>query len=209
MPEETTGSSDGGENVTTLVHGKEVPGVAHWVGIVAGNVEKYHGVGETDEERQADAERRQLDPNEAPDEVVEFNGNLLTTAGLTRLVSRLLSNTDLAVGNTTARIGVGDGSTAAAIGDTDLSAAATGSHRQFEIMQATFPSQAAAVMTLKSIFTTGEANFAWNEWCIDIGAATVTAGTTVNACMLNRKVISLGTKVSTSAWTFTVTITFS
>lgn len=142
-----------------------------------------------------------------PYDTVESVGNLLTTAGLTRLVSRLMANTDIALANTTARLGVGDGSTAAAVGDTDLSAAAGSTHRYFNPMDASNPSQAAGVLTAVSTFASANGNFAWAEWGIDIGTATVTGGTTVNACLFNHKVQSLGTKVSGSSWVATATIT--
>src|SRR6476660_6136595 len=54
-----------------------------------------------------------------PDEVVEVEGNLLTTAGLTRLTALLTaSGGTQAVTNTSARIGVGNSSTAEAVGQT-------------------------------------------------------------------------------------------
>jgi hypothetical protein len=37
----------------------------------------------------------------------------------------------------------------------------------------------------------------------------VSAGTTVNACMFNRKVASLGTKANPAVWALTATITIS
>lgn len=164
---------------------------------VHGTVRKYDGAN-ADERARA---------GEAPDSVLEFDGNLLTTAGLTRISSLILGAGGQAATNTSARIGVGDGTTAAAVGDTDLSAAAGSTHRQFEVMVATYPSSAAGVMTFQATFLTSEANFHWQEWGIDIGTPTVTAGTTVNATLLNHKVIDLGTKTSASAWTFMVTIT--
>lgn len=144
-----------------------------------------------------------------PYETVERAGNLLTTAGLDR-ITKLLLNTGspTALGNTTCRLGVGDSSTAAAIGQTDLQASSGSTHRWFQVMDATFPTQANGLMTFKATFATGDGNFAWAEWCVDIGTATVTSGNTVNACMLNRAVQSLGTKVSGS-WALTATITLS
>jgi len=166
---------------------------------VRATIHKYEGV-DADERAVADVDRQLADA------LSEFAGNLLTTAGLTRLMN-LFTAAGQAMTNTSARLGVGDGTTAAAVGDTDLSALAGSTHRQFEIMQATYPSVSGGVVTLQVIFTTGEANFHWQEWGIDIGTPTVTAGTTVNATLVNHKVIDLGTKTSAAAWTFTVTIT--
>lgn len=141
-----------------------------------------------------------------PYEVVEKAGNLLTTAGLGRLTSLLIGAGGQAATNTATRLGVGNSATAAAVGQTDLQASAGSSNRQFQVMDATYPQQSAGVVTVKSTFATGEANFVWNEWGIDIGTPTVAAGTTVAALLLNRAVQSLGTKVSGS-WVLTATIT--
>lgn len=145
----------------------------------------------------------------APYEVVEAVGNLLTTAGLNRLTSLMIGAGGQAATATAARLGVGNSTTAAAVGQTDLQAAAGAANRQFKIMDATYPQQSNGALTFKSTFATGEANFAWQEWCVDIGAPTVADGTTVNALMLNRKVESLGTKTSAGTWALTATITIS
>lgn len=149
---------------------------------------------------------RMLNHFVAPYEVRYSYGNLLTTAGLNRLTSLLNGAGGQAATNTATRLGVGNSNTAAAVGQTDLQAAAGAGNRQFKVMDATFPSQSNGVLTAKATYPTGEANFVWNEWCLDIGAPTVADGTTVNALMLNRKVESLGTKASGS-WALTVTVT--
>lgn len=140
----------------------------------------------------------------APYEIVEDEGNLLTTAGLNRITSLIIGGGGQAYNNANTRIGVGNSNTAAAVGQTDLQAAAGASNRQFKVMDATYPQQSNGVITAKSTFATGEANFAWEEWCLDNGTAD---GTTVTAVMLNRKVTALGTKTSASAWAFTIAIT--
>jgi hypothetical protein len=143
-----------------------------------------------------------------PYETVEVVGNLLTTAGLQRLTNLLIGAGGTALTNTTARIGVGDSSTAAAVGQTDLQAAAGSTHRWFQVMDATFPTAVNGLVTLRATFATGDGNFVWAEVCSDIGTATVTSGNTVNATMLNRFVQALGTKASGS-WVLTETITLS
>jgi len=144
-----------------------------------------------------------------PYEVVEAEGNLLTTAGLNRITSLIIAAGGQAATNTSARLGVGNSTTAAAVGQTDLQAAAGAANRQFKIMDATYPTQSNGVLTFKSTFPTTEANFAWEEWCVDIGTPTVADGTTVNALMLNRKVQALGTKTSAGTWALTATVTLS
>jgi hypothetical protein len=144
-----------------------------------------------------------------PYEIIEHHGNLLTTAGLNRITSLIIAAGGQAPTNTSARLGTGNSSTAEAVGQTDLQAAAGSANRWFQIMDATFPTQANGVLTFKSTFATGDGNYAWNEWCVDVGTPTVTSANTVNALMLNRKVASLGTKASGASWAFTATITLS
>lgn len=144
-----------------------------------------------------------------PLEVVEAPGNLLTTAGLTRITSLITAAGGQGATNTSARLGVGNSATAAVVGQTDLQASAGAANRWFQTMDATFPSTSAGVITFKSTVGTADGNFAWAEWCVDIGTPTVSTGTTVNATMLNRAVQSLGTKTSAGTWALTATITLS
>lgn len=144
-----------------------------------------------------------------PDDTAEAANNLITTAGLTRITSLIIAGGGQAATNTAARIGAGNGSTAAAVGDTDLSAAAGSANRWFQIMDATYPQVAAGAITFRSTWASADGNFQWNEWGVDIGTPTVTSSNAVAATLLNRKVASLGTKVSGAAWTLTATLTLS
>jgi hypothetical protein len=145
-----------------------------------------------------------------PDDQAYCADNLVVTAGLNRVGDLIIAAGGQAPTNTSARIGAGNGAGTAAVGDTDLSAAAGSANRWFQIMDATFPSRAGAVLSFKSTFGTADGNFAWNEWGIDIGTPTVTSGATVNATLLNHKTsAALGTKASGATWAFTVTITLS
>jgi hypothetical protein len=143
-----------------------------------------------------------------PFEVVEADGNLLTTAGLNRITSLIIAAGGQGATNTATRLGVGNSAAAEAVGQTDLQASAGSTNRWFQTMDATYPQQANGVLTFKSTFATGDGNFVWAEWCVDIGAPTVTSGNTVNANMLNRKVQALGTK-AVGSWVLTATITLS
>jgi hypothetical protein len=98
--------------------------------------------------------------------------------------------------NANAHLGVGDSATAFAATQTDLQAAA---NKLRKAMDATYPTRAANVLTFRSTFATGDANFAWQEWAVFNAS---TAGT-----MFNRKVESLGTKTSAQSWQLTVTLT--
>lgn len=147
-------------------------------------------------------------PMPRPVEVVTGKNNLLVNAGIDRLEDLLIGAGGTAYNNGNSRIGVGDSNTGAVASQTDLQALAGSTHRQFEVMDATFPSRASETVTWRSTFTSLEANFAggWQEWCIDNGTA---AGTTITTPMLNRKVTSLGTKASGTVWQFTATLTVS
>lgn len=142
-----------------------------------------------------------------PYEVVHTDGNLVTTAGWGRITTLLNAGTGNLIATATVRVGAGNGSTAAAIGDTDLSAAAGSTNRWFQTSTVTIPSS--PVIQAVAAFGTADGNFTWNEWCLDVGTATVSSGNTVNAVLLNRKVASNGTKASGQTWTATATITFS
>lgn len=150
------------------------------------------------------------DPIGEPYEVVEGQGNLLMYGGVSNLWQCLIGNgtgtggaTLTYFNNGNAHIGVGDGSTAEAATQTDLQ----GSNKTRKAMSATFPTHtdgttsASATVTFKSSFGSTDANHAWNEWGVFNGS---TGGR-----MLNRKVISLGTKSSGDTWNLTVTITIS
>jgi hypothetical protein len=72
-------------------------------------------------------------------------------------------------------------------------------------MAATYPQRSTNVLSFRSTFSTGEANFAWNEW----GIWNSTSTSDANANLLNRKVEdpSLGTKTSAQSWQITADIT--
>lgn len=144
-----------------------------------------------------------------PYEVVESPGNLLLTAGLNRLTSLLIGAGGQALTNTACRLGAGDSATAEAVGQTDLQAIAGSTHRWFQVMDATYPTQANGVVTFKSTFGTADGNFAWAEWGVDVAAPTVASSNAVGALLFNRKVAALGTKASGATWALTATVTIS
>lgn len=130
--------------------------------------------------------------------------NLLVNAGIARLEDLLIVAGGQGYNAANSRIGVGNSNTAAAASQTDLQAAAGAGNRQFKLVDQG-PTRASQTITWRATFASGEAQFAWQEWCIDVGTAD---GTTVTAPMLNRKVFTGGTKAA-AVWVFTVTITIS
>jgi hypothetical protein len=159
------------------------------------------------------------------DGVVEGDGNLLTSAGLTNLFSLWLGATGTAVNplriggvaSGGAVCGVGSTATAATTADVHLGGDGSSSTAWYQECDATFPTSALGVATLQATFGSSNANFAWNEWCWATGNGTVTAGATLasvyatgsSVAMVNHKIpaSSLGTKGSGASWVFTTTIT--
>jgi hypothetical protein len=135
-----------------------------------------------------------------PDEVLEDRGNLLLNAGITRLINLLTGAGGTAYNAANSRIGVGNSTTAAAAGQTDLQ----GASKYFKLVDSVTPS--GQTITWVATFGSSDGNFAWEEWGVDNGTA---SGATVTAPLLNRKVSAMGTKGSGSTWTITVTITIS
>jgi hypothetical protein len=146
-----------------------------------------------------------LEPEEG---TADAERNLLTTAGITRMLTLTVAGGGQGLTNTATRLGTGDGAGTAAVGDTDLSAVAGSTHRWFQVMDPTFPSVATNVLTAKASFGTADGNYAWNEWGLDVGTPTVTSGNTVAALLFNHKTsAALGTKGAGSTWALTVTVT--
>jgi len=138
-----------------------------------------------------------------PYEVYESEGNLLLTAGATRIFNLLAGNAVQALNAANSRIGVGNGVTAENVADTDLSAAAGAANRYFMTMDATYPLMSGATVQYAATWASANGNFVWAEWGIDAGA---TAGTTVTAPIINRKVDAMGTKAAGSTWSLTVSL---
>lgn len=148
-----------------------------------------------------------------PYDVYDKFGNLLTYGGMSCMWQTLIGNGTASAGqsltyfsNAQAALGSGDSNTAAAATQTDLQAA---TNKIKKAMDATYPlhtdatTSGAAVITFRSTFATGDANWAWQEWVI--GNSTTAA----TGRILNRAVASLGTKTSAASWVFTVTVTLS
>lgn len=147
---------------------------------------------------------------EPEDGVTEEPGNLLVTVGLTLITALIEGGAGTPFAHADAVVGVGAGTTTALIGDTALTDDNT-SNAYYQQADASYPSQAAGVMTCQCTFGTGVANYAWQEWCLATGSGGITAGTHLSAVassvtMLNHKVASLGTKSSGASWVFVATI---
>lgn len=145
-----------------------------------------------------------------PDDLAEAFGNLLTTAGLTRMFNLLHAAGGQGYNTANTAVGVGDnaGAVTALIGDTDLTGAATGStHRQWKNLASSGcsgPTLSAGQATYVAQYGSAEANFSWGEW--GIGQATADGTGAITGALLNHKIAALGTKVSSNVWTFTAVV---
>lgn len=145
-----------------------------------------------------------------PASIEKFEGNLLTTAGVTRIMSLLAGAGGQAADATHTLLGVGDTATAATTADTALGATAGSTHQYWMPMDATYPSVSGGVLTAKSTWASADGNFAWNEWGLQITSSAAAAGAAAGAgILLNHKIATMGTKASGSVWALTVTVTLS
>ncbi len=133
-----------------------------------------------------------------PSDVLAFEGNLLLNEGITALLNLLIGAAETNFSNANARIGVGNSNTAAVATQTGLQ----GASKAFKAMDATYPQVSNQTVTFRSTFTGSEGNFAWEEITV-VSAADDTGDN------LNRKVQSMGTKVSPAVWTVSLEITLS
>lgn len=123
----------------------------------------------------------------------------LTTAGVNHLLGLGLGEALTTFANANANLGVGGGAgatTAFAISQTDL----MGASKTRKVMDATFPSRATNVITSKSTFATGDANYTWDEFALFNAAS--------SGVMLHRGVsAAFFVKNSSTVAVLTVTLT--
>jgi hypothetical protein len=118
-----------------------------------------------------------------------------TTVGKQVLMSRVMGETTYNVfSNANAHIGVGNGTTAFDVAQTDLQ----GASKTRKAMESGYPTRSGAQLTFRSVFGTSDANYAWEE----VGIFNASSA----AQMLSRKVENKGTKASGATWTVTVTL---
>lgn len=137
-----------------------------------------------------------------PDEIVVREGNLLYNEGINEIWQLVAGTGGTAYSAANARIGISDDSTASVATGSDLDIPG-GNNEQFNIQESGYPlAGTGQQITFKSAFASGEANWAWNSWCVVNNTSDSTG------FMLNRKQESLGTK-SSGTWTLTVIISLS
>ncbi len=119
----------------------------------------------------------------------------LSTAGRDHIAGAIIGASLTSFANANAHLGVGNGVTAFAAAQTDLQ----GASKARKAQDATYPTQAANVLTFRSTFASADANFVWSE--VGLFNAS-TAGT-----MLSRVVSALGEKTAGSTFVLTLTLT--
>ena len=122
----------------------------------------------------------------------------ITNQGLEDLVAGLVGALSTAYNNANAHTGVGSGTTAFSKTHTDLQ----GASKARKAMDATYPTVTgtpAAIMTFRSTYETGDANFAWEEIAVFNASS--------SGRMAARVVSSQGTKTSAAVWQLTYTVT--
>jgi|SRR5206468_6029832 len=119
----------------------------------------------------------------------------LTNAGRDFYAQVATGATSNLFNNANANIGVGDGTTAFDVGQTNLQ----GTNKLRKAMDPSYPTTTGNQQVYKATFGPDEANFAWQEWGVFNAAS---AGV-----MQNRVVEYNGTKLSGQTWIFQVTLT--
>lgn len=128
-----------------------------------------------------------------PYEVVEAE-NMLLTPGATALLTALTGGSITAFSTANARLCVGNGSTAVAAGQTDL----TGASKTRKAVDSA-PLVSGRSVQFVATFLSAEANHDWTE----AGVANAASGGT----LLNRFLQAFGEKTSALQWTLTITCT--
>ena len=120
----------------------------------------------------------------------------LTATGALLLAQAVMNDSATFLNSSNSHLGVGDSNTAFASGQTDLQAA---TNKARKAMESGYPTRSSGALTFRSLFGTGDANWAWAEWGVFNASSSGT--------MFTRKVESLGTKTNTQSWQLTATVT--
>lgn len=127
------------------------------------------------------------------------DGNILVNAGINAMWTLVAGTGGTKFDNSNAYLGVGDSSTAASAGQTDLQASTNKLRKAMNVSYPTYGTSQKA--TWQSDFGSSEANYAWEEFAVFNASSSGT--------MLNRKVSAQGTKTAGQTWTLSLEITLS
>jgi len=146
---------------------------------------------------------RKFDENGILRNVVVAEGNILTNAGMGRLINLITGESGVEpLTAESVRLGVGDSNAAATVEDTDLS---EGSNQWFAEIDDGYPVVDGSTIVYRATFGVDDANFTWACWGLDVtDSPPATSGNTPNE-LFNRKVFNFGTK-SGGIWDLSVII---
>jgi hypothetical protein len=122
----------------------------------------------------------------------------LTQAGRNAIAAAIIDDSFTPFDNSNAYLGSGDSNTAFNAAQTDLQAS---SNKLRKGMEVGYPQRSTNVLTFRSLFGTGDANWNWLEWGVFNAAS--------SGVMLSRKQEDLGTKTSAQSWLLTAELTVS
>lgn len=131
-----------------------------------------------------------------PDEIVYDTQNIVLDSGANEMLKLITGTGGSAFSAANSYIYVGTDSTAENSAQTGV--LASGSNRAYARLESGYPIVEGRQMIFQAAFGDSEANFAWNE-------AAIANGIGSGAVAMNRKVQSLGTKV-TGTWSLRITI---
>lgn len=131
-----------------------------------------------------------------PDEVIEWDGNLMMNAGINLMLDLLIGGGGTQYDDTDGYLGVGNSSAGVAATQTDLQGASTA-----RVILDALATINAETLTFVATFGSSAGNFAWAE----VGIFNAASGGT----MLTRSLAALGTKASGATWVLTITLTVS
>lgn len=122
----------------------------------------------------------------------------MTTAGKVFAVQAIHGEAVTPFNSANTYLGVGDSNTSFDAAQTDLQAS---TNKVRKLVEAGYPQRSGLTVNLRAIFSSEQANFAWNE----IGVFNASSGGT----MLSRLVQALGTKTSASSWQLDLELEYS
>lgn len=168
---------------------------------------------------------RMLEADLRPYDTSEFHNNVLpggpwelftlmtTTTAATTNSGGSAPSTTASYNATQARLAIGDSSTAFANTQTWLQAATNKYAQVVDALPAVvaYASGTNQAFSAKATVAGGNANFAWNEFCLDNGGGSNSTSTTFTGTQgaFNRAVSAQGTKTSGQSWALTITFTAS
>lgn len=136
-----------------------------------------------------------------PYEIVRTDSNMIVTTGLTHLVRLATGEVSTTLNNGNARVGSGDSTTAAALGQTNLQAA---TNKTWVAMDSGYPTNVASNATdFQARFGAGTGTWTWEE----LGIARGDPGS--SGILIGRKVQSVGAKGAGDIWDLKGTLTAS